>query len=188
MRLKEIKTPEDVYAWMEENIEYGWLDTYGNRHIDEMKHFRKLYRTMSTEEIFREKIGTCIEQVWIMKVLLDRIRTPNKMFCCRVYEADDFENMDDEGHMHCFVLFFRDGKCYHMEHPAYKRKGIYEYGAEQEAVKVITDRYIEMHGGQECPVTEFFEVPCGYSFQEFNCYIDDCMKEESKRRYKNGCR
>lgn len=175
--IEEIKTPEDIFVWMEDNIQYGWLDTDGNRHIDKMKNFRKLYRTMSIEEILREKIGTCIEQVWIMKVLLDRINIANKMFCCRVFESDDFDDLEAEGHMHCFVLFYRNGRCYHLEHPAYKRKGIYEYGTEQEAIKTITDRCIALHDGKESPTTQFFEVPYYYSFKEFNCYINNFMKD-----------
>lgn len=176
VEIEEIKTPEDILVWMEDNIQYGWLDTEGKRHIDEMKNFRKLYRTMSIEEILKEKIGTCIEQVWLMKVLLDRIDMPNKMFCCRVFESDDFHDMDAEGHMHCFVLFFRDNRCYHLEYPAYKNKGIWKYDTEQEALKVITDHYIKLRGGKESPTTEFFEVPYGCSFQEFNCYINSLME------------
>lgn len=175
VEIEKIKTPEDIFVWMEDHIRYGWLDTEGNRHIDEMKNFRKLYRTMSIEEILKEKIGTCIEQVWLMKVLLDRIEMPNKMFCYRVFESDDFHEMDAEEHMHCFVLFFRNNRCYHLEYPAYKNKGIWKYDTEQEALKVITDHYIKLRGGKESPTTEFFEVPYGCSFQEFNCYINSLM-------------
>lgn len=73
-----------------------------------MKNFRRLYRTMSMDEILGEKIGTCIEQAWLMKMLLDRIKVPNEMFCCRVFESEDFSDMDEEEHMHCFVLFFKN--------------------------------------------------------------------------------
>lgn len=51
----EITCPEDIFNWMEENVEYGWLDTEGNRHIREMKDFRKQYRTMSVEESMKQK-------------------------------------------------------------------------------------------------------------------------------------
>lgn len=80
MNLDKIKTPEDIYEWIDANIQYGWLDTEGNKHIDEMKNFRKLYRTMSMEEIFEYKIGTCIEQVALIHNLLDKINIENNMF------------------------------------------------------------------------------------------------------------
>lgn len=180
VEIGQIRTPEDIFVWMEDNIQYGWLDIDGNRHIDEMKDFRRLYRTMSLEEILREKIGTCIEQAWLIKVLLDRIGVPNKMFCCRVFESEDFSNMDEDEHMHCFVLFFRDGKCCHLEHPAFKSKGIWEYNTEKEALKAVTDYYVKLRGGKESPTTGFFEVPCRYSFKEFNCYINS-LPEETKK-------
>lgn len=59
MNFDIIKSPEDIYNWIDENIQYGWLDIEGNKHIDEMKNFRKLYRTMTMEEIFEYKVGTC---------------------------------------------------------------------------------------------------------------------------------
>lgn len=46
MKLGQIRTPEDVYDWMDENIQYGWLDTENGQHIGEMKNFRKSYRTI----------------------------------------------------------------------------------------------------------------------------------------------
>ena len=111
----EITCPEDIFNWMEENVEYGWLDTEGNRHIREMKDFRKQYRTMSVEESMKQKIGTCIEQVAVMHFLLDKIQIKSKMYCCRIYEPDDYGNLEEDEHMHCFVLFERDGKSYHLE-------------------------------------------------------------------------
>lgn len=38
-----------------------------------MKNFRTLYRTSSLEEIRNNKIETCIEQVWLMKSLFDKL-------------------------------------------------------------------------------------------------------------------
>lgn len=173
MRFDDIKTPEAVYGWIDENIQYGWLDIEDQAHIGEMKNFRKLYRTMSIEEILEYKIGTCIEQAAIMKFLLDKINIENKMFCCRIYEPDDYGNLEEDEHMHCFVLFYKDGKVYHMEHPNYEKKGIYEYDSEDDAIKAIVDYYIELRGGKESPTTQFYDVPKGLSFKNFNAFINN---------------
>lgn len=172
MYLEEIRTPEDVYEWIDENIQYGWLDIEGNQHIGEMKNFRKLYRTMSMEEMFEYKIGTCIEQAAMMKFLLDKINVTNKLFCCRIFEPDDYGNLEEDEHMHCFVLFYRDGKVYHIEHPNFEKKGIYEYDSQEDAKRAIIDYYIQLRGGKESPTTEFYDVPQGLSFQEFNAFIN----------------
>lgn len=107
-----------------------------------------------------------------MKFLLDKIRVENKMFCCRIYEPDDYGNLEDDEHMHCFVLFYRDEKVYHMEHPNFQKKGIYEYASEDEAIKAIVDYYVELRGGKESPTMQFYEVPPGMSFQQFNAFIN----------------
>ena len=172
MDLDMIKTPEDIYEWIDANIQYGWLDTEGNKHIGEMKHFRKLYRTMSIEEIYEHKIGTCIEQVALMHDLLDKINIPNKMFCCRIFEPDDYGNLEEEEHMHCFVLYWKDGKVWQIEHPNQNRKGIYAFSDEDTAVRAIEDYYIALRGGKKSPTTEFTMVEQGLSFREFNQYIN----------------
>ena len=80
MTINEITSPEDILEYMKENIQYGWLDINNKEHIGNMKSFRRLYRTSSLEEILEHKIGTCIEQVYLMHFLLDRLGIINKMF------------------------------------------------------------------------------------------------------------
>ena len=53
MLINEIKTPYDVLEFMKDNIKYGWLDINNEIHIGNMKNFRKLYRTLSIDEILK---------------------------------------------------------------------------------------------------------------------------------------
>ena len=142
----ELHTVEDVYEWIDKNIEYGWLGQDGKAHICEMKDFRRQYRTMSVSQTIQQKIGTCIEQVALMHELLDTIEVPNQMYCCRIYEPDDYGNLEEEEHMHCFLLYFQNGK--------------------------ITEYYVKLRGGKESPTTCFSGVPAGVSFREFNAFIN----------------
>ena len=83
------------------------------------------YRTLSIEETLEHKLGTCIEQVNLMHFFLDNLGIPNKMFCTRVYEKDNFNDLDAEEHMHCFILYYqdtKDGKVHQIEHPDGERK------------------------------------------------------------------
>lgn len=180
MEIKEIKVPQDILTYMKENIKYGWLDINNEVHLGNMKSFRKLYRTMSLEEILTYKIGTCIEQVLLMNTLLNNINIPNKMFCTRIYEGKDFNNLEEEEHMHCFVLYYLNNKVYQIEHPNFERIGIYEFENEYEAIKEINDYYIELSEGKARPVTEYFEVPQHISFKEFNNYINSLDKHKVK--------
>ena len=172
MNFNNLKNPQDVYEFLDNNIEYGWIDVFGNKHLNTMKEFRRIYRTMWIDEILEHKIGTCIEQVNLMHYLLNRINIKNKMFCCRIFEPDDYGNLEEEEHMHCFILFYQNNKVYHMEHPNFNKKGIYEYDSESDAIRKIVDYYIELRGGKDSPTKEFFEVPVGISFKEFNKYIN----------------
>ena len=172
MKLTEIKCSQDVYQFIDENIEYGWIDINGKQHLNTMKEFRKLYKTMSIEEILKYKIGTCIDQVNLMHYLLDKINIKNKMFCCRIFEPDDYGNLEEEEHMHCFILYYENDQVYHMEHPNFLKKGIYEYSSEEEAIKAIVDYYIKLRGGKDSPTKEFFKIPVGINFKEFNKYIN----------------
>ena len=172
MKINEIKNPQDVYKFMTDNIEYGWIDISGNIHLNTMKEFRKIYRTMSIEEILDYKIGTCIDQVNLMHYLLNKINIKNKMYCCRIFEPDDYGNLEEEEHMHCFILYYENNKVYHIEHPNSEKKGIYKYISEAEAIKTIVDYYIKLRGGKDSPTKEFFEIPVGITFKEFNKYIN----------------
>ena len=168
----ELHMVEDVYEWIDKNIEYGWLGQDGKAHICEMKDFRRQYRTMSVSQTIQQKIGTCSEQVALMHELLDTIEVPNQMYCCRIYEPDDYGNLEEEEHMHCFLLYFQNGKTYHMEHPNVEQKGIYEYPTEEAALRTITEYYVKLRGGKESPTTCFSGVPAGVSFREFNAFIN----------------
>lgn len=178
MKIEEIKNPEDILTFMNESIEYGWLDFNGEKHVKTMKDFRRIYRTISIDETLKNGLGCCIEQVNLMHYLFDKIGIENKMFCCRIFEPDEYDNLEEEEHMHCFLLYYLDGKVYHIEHPNFYRIGIFEYANEEDAISSIVKYYIELRGGKESPTKEFFEVPVGISFKEFNKYINNLSTQE----------
>ena len=170
--IDKIKTPQDILNFMNKNIEYGWVDIYNKKHLNSMKDFRKLYRTMSLDEILKYNIGTCIDQVLLMHYLLNKIQVKNKMFCCRIFEPDDYKNLEEEEHMHCFILYYMNKKVYHLEHPNFNNIGIFEYKSEEDALQSIINYYIKLRGGKDSPTKEFFDVNPHLSFSEFNSYIN----------------
>lgn len=182
MLISGIKTPQDILEFMKNNIKYGCLDINGEEHIGNMKNFRKLYRTSTIEETLSHGIGTCIEQVYLMSNLLNEINIPNKMFCTRIYEGKDFNNLEAEEHMHCFVLYYLNGKIYQIEHPNWEKVGIYEFESEDKAIQEINDYYIKMAEGKSRPITEFFEVEPNLSFKEFNNYINGLDENQVKTK------
>ena len=184
----KINNPSDVLSYMD-NIEYGWIGADDKKRIDTMKDFRKLYRTMPLDQVISRKVGTCIEQVYLMKVLLEKIKIKSKMYCARMYEDENFNDLDAKERMHCFLLFFIDNKVFQIEHPDPDRRGIHEYEDEKTAVKYIVNIYENMmkdeyeeenipapEGGFKRKVTEFYEVKSGLSYKDFNLYINKLDK------------
>ena len=74
---------------------------------------------MTIEETISHGICKCIEQVNLMSMLLNKLNIPNKMFCTRIYEGDNFNDLEAEEHMHCFVLYYLNNKVYQIEHPSW---------------------------------------------------------------------
>jgi len=161
-----------------DELKYGWIDIYGETHLYSMKDFRRIYKTMSIETVLEKKLGICMEQVYLTHLLLDEKKIPNKMFCTRIYEGEDFNDLDADEHMHCFVLFYRDNKVYQLEHPNWERIGIYEFDNEESAINSINEYYINMSGGHARPVTEFYEVEPNLTFKEFNVYINSLDRQK----------
>jgi hypothetical protein len=180
MKLEEIKNPQDILQFMKDNIKYGWLDIYNEEHIGNMENFRRLYRTSTIEETLSHKIGTCIEQVYLMKTILDKLSIPSKMFCTRIYEDDSHTNMEEDEHMHCFVLYYQNDLVYQIEHPNWKRIDIHKFKDEETAISEINKCYLDSVTKKARPVTEFYEVQPNLSFKDFNLYINSLDKVHKK--------
>lgn len=170
--ISNLKTIKDVLEFMKKNIRYGWVDINDEIHIGNMKNFRKLYKTISIDKILEYGVGTCIEQVYLMHFLLNKMNIKNKMFATRIYESNDFDKLDEEEHMHCFILCYIGNEVYHLEHPNWEKVGIYKFKNEEMAIKEINDYYVKISEGNPRPVTEFFEVLPNQSFKNFNSYIN----------------
>ncbi len=177
MKIFDIKTPQELLDYMNEEIRYGWLDNDNNEHIDTMKEFRKLYRTLTLGEITVNKLGTCIEQTFLEMVVMDNLHIPYKAYCLRSFE-DDLKIVDPK--MHCFLLYFANNKCYHFEHSNPEVRGIHEYNNEEDAMEEILTYYQKRDKGKTRQLIEIHEVPSGLSWQEWNSYLDDLAKEDKK--------
>lgn len=179
MDFSDVKSPKDVLKFMKLNIKYGWFDYADNKHIGNMVGFRNLYRTSSLNEILEHKIGSCIEQTYLIKYLLDSIGISSRMFCIRMYE-DDYDTSNFDVFMHCFILYSLNDKVYHIENCC--MSGIFEFNSYEEAISSISKRFIFVSDGRWNTITEFFDVPYGMTFREFNSYMNDLDRNKIKVR------
>lgn len=179
----DINSPMELMDYMNINTIYGWIDNQGGRHVGNLKNFRENYKISSLDEVIETGLGTCIEQAQMIKSFFDRIGLENKIYCYRRYETE--ENLDKEVKMHCFVVFFHNGKWYHFEHSNSFDRGIHVYDTLEDALKEITYRP-DKEDIRE--LTEIPDIPAGLSFKEFNEYVNsfnalsplECKKAFSK--------
>ena len=104
----------------------------------------------------------------------------SKMFCTRIYEPNEFDDMNADEHLHCFILAYVNGKVYHIEHPNWYNIGIFQYDNEAEAIEKIQEYFNDISNGQARPLAQYNEEKVGCSFNEFNCYINSLKEYELK--------
>jgi len=164
---ENLKNDSELMDYMDTNIEYGWIDRAGKKHLNNLKGFRENYRISSIDEIIRTGLGTCIGQAKLIKFFFDKIGLENKLYCCRRYETE--EDFDKEVKMHCFVVFHYQNNWYHFEHADSKRKDVYKYDSLEDALSTIMAEYDEK-GIRE--LIEIPNIPEGLTFKQFNQYIN----------------
>ena len=152
---------------MDINIKYGWIDKFGNKHLNNLKGFRENYLISSIESILKSGVGTCIEQAKLIKLFFDTVGFENKLFCWRGYETED--NFDKEVRMHCFVLYKVQDNWYHFEHSNFKKRGIHKYGTMENALETITGAYEKTDIRK---LTEIPDIPDSITFKKFNNYVN----------------
>ncbi len=174
--LLEIQNANQLMDFMNSNITYGWLDIKKDKHLNNLKNFREIYRISSIDEILESGLGTCIEQVKLSQFVFDRLGLETKLFCHRGYETTD--HFDKEVRMHCFVLFKQNDVWYHFEHSNQPKRGIHPYGSVESAIDDITSGFNENDIRE---LTEIPDIPDGLSFKEFNCYVNQFDTQKIRR-------
>ena len=167
LHFEDIATPEELMDYMDINIKYGWIDKFGNKHLNNLKGFRENYLISSIESILKSGVGTCIEQAKLIKLFFDTVGFENKLFCWRGYETED--NFDKEVRMHCFVLYKVQDNWYHFEHSNFKKRGIHKYGTMENALETITGAYEKTDIRK---LTEIPDIPDSITFKKFNNYVN----------------
>lgn len=188
-----IRTPDDILKFMDD-IKYGWVDNNNGIHYD-MDGFRLNYRTMSIEKTLKYHVGTCIEQSILIKSLLDSLKIKNEAYCTRIYEGENFNDINAKERMHCFVLFYMNGKTFQLEHPDPERKGIHEFASKKAALDFLVKHYEDMTLNEykqkgiiikrqnvRRTTTKYDYVPKGLTYKEFNLYINNLNENDVKRR------
>lgn len=134
-KLKEVKTPQELMEFMNENIKYGWIGKDNNIRISSIEDFRTQYRMASMEEILENGIGICFEQVELERKFFNDKNIKTKTYS--IYTS----------HMaHAFLYYKIDDILYYkFEHSSLKCRGIFEYKSENELLKAEIISFAQRH-------------------------------------------
>lgn len=163
--LSSVKTPEDLFDYMEIAITHGWLDVNGEKHEHTLEGIRDIYQINSIEQVLESGLATCIEQTMLEQYVLDNLGIENKIFVNRIRETGD--NNNQKVRLHCFCAYKTENCWCYFEHANKTRKGIHRFYSLRDLCnyhlrRMDVDRFL----------TEIPEIPVGYTIKEFNDYVN----------------
>lgn len=116
-----------------EQIEYGWKDKKGNKHIKLDSSIKEKYCLQSPKELIKSKLGLCIDQVELERYYSKYLTTSYII----VYKNENLERI------HTFITYKKNNKYYWFEHAWTDLKGIYEYASLEELLEDVKNKYIK---------------------------------------------
>ena len=153
------------------SIKYGWMDKNGNKHTKVDDSFSSDYILETPEEVIKNKIGVCWDQVELERSLFEKENIPVKTYFIVHYDNKNCPT-------HTFLTYEKDGKHYWFEHSWEIFEGIHEYESEQELLLDVRSKFIE----NELNDDYVFENICLHEYekpkfhltvQEFYKHCDD---------------
>lgn len=140
--INDVKTPQDLYLYMQSNISYGYLDKKGKIHLPSDKDFNDVwfdnYILEDYDDLLKTKIGNCwdqteFERIWFFKNGY-KIKTYYEMVML------DYVNPYPT---HSFLTYNKDGKWYWFENSDFNNRGIHEFESEDKLLKYQLSTYIK---------------------------------------------
>jgi hypothetical protein len=131
MNFDELKMPEELMKFCENNLEYGFVaeggEVFKSTHIDGAMN--EHYKLCINDELADAGHGLCWDFVELQRAFFEKQGIKHESFWL------DF--LAQGGNTHTFTLFNQGGKCKWFEYSWAKHRGIHEYPTKQEALQDI---------------------------------------------------
>lgn len=114
------------------NINYGWIDKNGNKHIDDFENYADDYRLQEPKDLINSKLGVCWDQVE-----LERYYFKNNIKTYFIVHYDG-----DKCPTHTFLVFEKNREYYWFEHAWEKFRGIHKYNSLNELLGDVRNKFI----------------------------------------------
>ena len=158
----KIVTINDLFLFMQKEIQYGWLDQSGNKH--EGINDAKTFCLQSPEELMKNKLGICWDMTELVRYFFET-ETDLK------YETYYLFYDDNRGcPSHSIFVFYKDNKVYWFE-PMFQNEkcyysGIHEYFSISNLLEDFKIKFIESSLTQN-------RIPRDYDRNRFYLYRYD---------------
>ena len=141
MTLKEVlklKTPDDLWHYIHENIKYGWTNKKGEfREYDDPRKFEEYY-FHSPDETVERKSGLCGDQVLLEKMWFDSKKIENHIITFGFTDGKDKRI----GSGHTFLVYIENGKYYYFENSFAPCANIVEFDSISELIGTAIALYL----------------------------------------------
>lgn len=175
MKFEEIKTPEQLLKYMDENINYGFVDNdlkkYGPWDEEEFQEgCRTKWHLSSPTRLIEVGYGHC----W------DQVELEREWFLSHEYKVKTFYiwfelPYENEYSTHTYLVFENDNKFYYFEHSDFNNRGIYEFRSYEEAIDYQKSKHIETNQKQKLISEEELKHLRIYEYSQpvYGCTMDE---------------
>ncbi len=170
----ELKTPEELYEYMCDNFEYGYLDKDNNiHHYDDPNYddldWYNIYMLENEKDILESGVGTCFDMTELERDFLER--NGYKVYTYFEMILLDYDNPYP---MHSFLVYEDNNKYCYFEFSDYKNRGIHKY---DNIIELLNDARIRfMKNQEEYDIKE--EEKSKYIINQFEKVKEHASEEE----------
>ncbi len=142
MNFDNIKTPEELLEFMNDNITYGFVGKNNKKYLDmyskEWDDWYEMCYVQTGEEVLISKIGTCWDQVELERLWFEKNNYNFKTF------FSWFEvNRENDLPTHTFLIYEKYNKWYWFEHAFESYRGIHEFRSLEDAINYVKEKQFE---------------------------------------------
>ena len=144
-------------------IDYGWLDKNGIKHTDDFNLFKDKYILQSPEEVIKNKIGVCWDQVELERHYF-------KGNSIKTFFIVHYDNKKSP--THTFLVLKKQNNYYWFEHSWKRFRGIHKYHTLKELIEDIKNKFIhyelkDKYIKENLIIYEYTKPKYNISVQEF---------------------
>ena len=173
MKYEQIKTPKDLYIFMERNIKYGFVTsykkTYTHKNTPNVDEYEKIleehYKLQTPEELLNSKCGLCYDQVEFER----------KWFKDNNYQIKTYFTTY---HNHAFLIFKDNNKYKLFERTYPNNNGIFSFDTLNNTIKYYKNIQAKNNNidPNDIILYEYKIDKYGYDFYEFIKHATDNPK------------